>query len=107
MKKLFIILICFVFVGCSTFIQYTKPNIIDVDSIDNVPSECQPIFLNSIDAVGLYYMEIEYTTDLPEFGWIAVDNGDLLFEVIPAYPKQSFKRIVGIAKEPAYIKVDQ
>ena len=107
MKKLIFIFVFLFLVGCSSIFQYTKPNIIEVDSINDVPSECQPVYLNSIDANGLYYMEIEYTENLPEFGWIVVETETLVFEVIPAYPKPSiFKRTVGIAKEPAYYVIE-
>jgi hypothetical protein len=52
-------------------------------------------------------MEIEFTNDLPEFGWLAIETDGLVFEVVPAYPKpSSFKKIVGIAKEPAYYILD-
>ena len=106
MKKLFLFLICLCFIGCSTIFQYTKPHIIEVESIDDIPTECQPVFLNSFDATGKYYMEVVFTQDLPEFGWIAIETGTLVFEVVPAFPKKAFRKIVGVAKEPAYKLVD-
>jgi hypothetical protein len=107
MRKILISLLLLVLVGCSKIFQYSKPNIVEVDSIDQVPTACQPIFLNAPDAMGEYYMEIKFTNDLPEFGWLAVETGTLVYEVVPAYPKPMIKKIVGIAKEPAYIIVDK